>query len=154
MDFIFNNFDSIFNGVLIFQGIFTVIFFGIFGFALYSIFSKKGRSRMVGRQLDISKQVLEDNKELIKDLNQLSGEINVQTQREFYENNADDLRYVSRASADIEAEAIRRKAQAFKEGFATDTTNKTSSSMQKYCKYCGASIDYDSLYCNKCGEKQ
>lgn len=154
MGFIFNNFDSIFNGMLIFQAIMFVFVISFIIYIFYSIFSKKGRSRFVGRQLDISKQVLEDNKELIKDLGELGSEINIQTQRNIYEQNEDDLHYVAGKKADIEAEAIRKKARAFKDGFGDLNSSSTSKPLQKYCKYCGEAIDIDSKYCNKCGERQ
>jgi len=61
---------------------------------------------------------------------------------------------VAGKKADIEAEAIRKKARAFKEGFGDLDSSSTSKSLQKYCKYCGEAIDLDSVYCNKCGERQ
>lgn len=157
MDFVFDNFDLFFNGSLVFFGIMAVFVFGMMFFGFYTTFSKKGRSRFVGRQLDITRQVLEDNKDVLQDLGELGSGINIKTQRSIYENNEDDLMYNARKSADIEAEAIRRKAKAFKEGLGDlnlGGTAKVDPDPQKYCKYCGASIDADSLYCNKCGEKQ
>lgn len=151
MNFIFDHFDLFFNGSLI-------LFAVMFVFVIYTMFSKKGRSRFIGRQLDITRTVLEDNKDLIKDLGELGGNIAAQTQRAVYENNEEDLMYNARKGADIEAEAIRRKARAFKEGLGDLNFGGTSAANdpdpQKYCKYCGASIDADSLYCNKCGERQ
>lgn len=152
MDFVFDNFDMFFNGSLIFFGVVFVFVIGMMIFGFYTTFSKRGRSRFIGRQLDITKQVLEDNKDVIQDLGELSSGINIKTERSVMENYEDDLRYTSDAKADIEASAIRKKAKAFKEGFGE--FNTTSKEPLKYCKYCGAEIDLDSIYCNKCGEKQ
>lgn len=138
--------------LFVFIGIF-IFTFGFIMFGFYSTLTKRGRSRWIGRQLETMHTVLDDNKDLIKDLSKLGSEIGVQTQKEFYENNADDLRYVSRTSADIEAEAIKRKAQAFKEGLGGLNMNNTSTS-SRYCKYCGEAIDNDALYCDQCGRKQ
>ena len=56
----------------------------------------------------------------------------------------EDLTEIADNTADITSGAIKKTAQAVKEGLK-DT---------KYCKYCGELIDEDSVYCNKCGKKQ
>lgn len=56
----------------------------------------------------------------------------------------EDLTAIAETSADITKGAVKKTAQAVKEGLK-DT---------KFCKYCGEQIDTDSVYCNKCGKKQ
>lgn len=156
MNFLFNNFDSIFNGMLIFHAIFFIFVLCFILYIFSVIFSKKGRSRFVGKQLDMQRQILKDNKDVIQDIKEMGGEINIQSERNIMEENEEALRYTSSLKADIEADAIRKKAKAFKEGFGDVNLGGTSTytKPQKYCKYCGEKIDADSVYCNKCGEKQ
>lgn len=58
--------------------------------------------------------------------------------------NKEDLSDIADMSADIAENAIRKSARAVRDGLRST----------KYCKYCGAEIDEDSLYCSKCGERQ
>ena len=60
--------------------------------------------------------------------------------------NKDDLTDIANTSADIVDGAITQTARAVKKGL----TQKES----MFCKYCGAQIDSDSKFCNKCGKEQ
>lgn len=60
-------------------------------------------------------------------------------------NNEELLRETANKSADIQKGAIRSMAGSVKEGFTQES--------KIYCKYCGASIDSDSVFCNKCGKQ-
>ena len=58
----------------------------------------------------------------------------------------EDLKDISDGMAYATHDGIKSAARAIKEGFKeTDTI---------YCKHCGASIDADSKFCNKCGKEQ
>ena len=59
--------------------------------------------------------------------------------------NKDDLKDMASTTADIASDAITKTTKAFKNGLFEDTM---------YCKYCGALIDADSRFCNKCGKEQ
>lgn len=58
--------------------------------------------------------------------------------------NEDILKNLSTKSANIEKEGIEIRARAIKDGFTKEKT---------YCKHCGAEIDIDSNFCNKCGKQ-
>lgn len=59
------------------------------------------------------------------------------------ENNKENLKEIAKTAAEINSEAVKVTAAAVKEGMK-----------EGVCKYCGATIDSESIYCNKCGEKQ
>lgn len=120
----------------------------VWAFMIGMIFSPKLRSKFMGHQLKMQKQMLEDNKETIKDINTLSGGIGIQSKRNILDENEEDLRHMTSKQASINAEAIKTTARAFKEGFTGSEPEKV------YCKHCGASIDMDSAFCKSCGKKQ
>lgn len=60
--------------------------------------------------------------------------------------NKDDLTDITNTSADIVGGAITQTVRAVKRG----VTNQES----MFCKHCGAQIDADSRFCNKCGKEQ
>ena len=134
------------------QSVFNIIFPVIFifvlcfmGYVFYSALSGKGRSRMLSRQLKIGKQMLEDNKEDIKDLQRMSAELGIDAKKAILGDNEDALKDIASLEGDIESIGIKKKAQALKEGLLGEAV---------YCKYCGALIDADSRYCKKCGKEQ
>ena len=65
-------------------------------------------------------------------------------QKDVQEENKDSLTSIASTSADINSEAITKKAKAVKKGLK-DT---------KFCKNCGKEIDADSNFCSKCGCEQ
>ena len=68
----------------------------------------------------------------------------VQSARYIQSQNKDELSDMVSTAADISSDAITTVAKAVKEGLE-DTM---------YCKHCGAKIDADSKFCNKCGKDQ
>ena len=56
--------------------------------------------------------------------------------------NKDDLTDIANDRADIMSGAVKKTTRAVKEGL--------EGSM--YCKYCGAEIDADSIFCKNCGK--
>ena len=130
------------NGFTIFVIIILIAFVGM---AFMMVFSSKMRSKMLGRQMSISKSLLEDNKENFKDLARVGAEM----QKEILEENEDVLKEVSSKSADIESVGIEKKAAAFKRGLTGEGEKDV-----KFCKHCGAKIEVDSIFCKECGKKQ
>ena len=58
--------------------------------------------------------------------------------------NKEDLKDIISTTADIASEAVTKTTTAIKQGIK-DTI---------FCKHCGAKIDFDSKFCNKCGKEQ
>jgi ribosomal protein L40E len=58
--------------------------------------------------------------------------------------NKEDLKDIISTTADIASEAVTKTTTASKQGIE-DTI---------FCKHCGAKIDFDSKFCNKCGKEQ
>lgn len=129
-----------------------VLAFGIMIFVFLMIFSGKTRSKFMGHQLNMQKQMLEDNKETIKDIAEISGEIGIKSKRNIMDNNEEDLRHMATMGADISKDAIRTTTSAIREGLTGD--NSESGTGSSYCKHCGAKIDSDSKFCKKCGKEQ
>ena len=130
----------------IFIVIFIVMFvaaasFIIFGFV--TMFNPNMRSKWIGRQLEIHKKVLEDNKETIKDINALGGEVTVDSINEILDKKGDDMKKAADRSADISKDSIKTVARSIKEGLKDEI----------YCKHCGDAIDADSKFCKHCGKR-
>ena len=128
----------------IFFVFFILIFISIFSFVVYMIISSltgAGRSRMMKRQLDISKKVLEDNKDTLMELHKMG----VDLKKDMLEDNASDLKDIASMEGIISGETIEKQAAALKRGLGQQT---------KHCKYCGALIDEDSRFCKECGKEQ
>lgn len=60
--------------------------------------------------------------------------------------NKDDLTDIANTSADIYNDAITQTTRAIKKGLTEEKS--------MFCKHCGAKIDADSKFCNKCGKEQ
>ena len=61
------------------------------------------------------------------------------------EDSKEDLKDISDNMAYATYDGVKSTARAIKEGFDDE---------QIYCKHCGARIDSDSKFCNKCGKEQ
>ncbi len=59
--------------------------------------------------------------------------------------NKQDLTDIASTNAEIISGAVQKTAEAVKQGFAEE---------KMFCKHCGAQIDADSTFCNKCGKQQ
>ena len=70
--------------------------------------------------------------------------IKIEKNRYIQEETKEDLTAMADNTADITGGAIKRTARAVREGLKNT----------KYCKHCGVEIDADSVFCNKCGNKQ
>ena len=69
--------------------------------------------------------------------------LKTKTAKYIQDQNKQDLADISDNAADIMSGAITKTVQAVKSGL-DDTM---------FCKHCGAQIDADSAFCNKCGKK-
>ena len=58
--------------------------------------------------------------------------------------NKEDLKDVISTTADIASEAVTKTTTAIKQVIKDSI----------FCKHCGAKIDFDSKFCNKCGKEQ
>lgn len=112
-----------------------------FGFTFAMIFSPKLRSKLMGQQLKMQKHMLEENKDIIKDIAGLG----INSSKEILDENAETLEDIASKKADINAVGVQKMAAAVKKGLAEESV---------YCKHCGATIDHDSSFCKKCGRKQ
>lgn len=120
-----------------------IIFFIIFGLAVAQIFSPKLRGKMMSRQIKALKHMADYSKDDIKELNEISSDISISSKKAILDKNEDVLKDITDREANIESGAIKTKMKAVREGLVGSV----------YCKYCGASIDEDSLYCKKCGKR-
>ena len=70
--------------------------------------------------------------------------LKTKTTKYIQQENKQDLTDIATTQADIASEAVTKTASAIKKGLE-DT---------KFCKYCGAKIDSNSIFCNQCGKEQ
>lgn len=70
--------------------------------------------------------------------------LRTKTTKYIQEQNKEDLTDIASNTADIAGEAITKTTKAIKEGLEDKI----------FCKHCGAKIDADSKFCNKCGKEQ
>lgn len=70
------------------------------------------------------------------------GDVVTQVQHDLVSDNKDIMTETANNQADINREAIRKTAQAIKEGFESEKV---------YCRHCGSVIDADSKFCKNCG---
>ena len=70
--------------------------------------------------------------------------LSAKTRKYVQEENKEDLTEIADTHADIIGGAVQKITGSVREGMKKS----------KFCKYCGAEIDEDSLYCSMCGKKQ
>ena len=132
---------TIFYVIMVFG---IVMFILIFLFAMMMIFGTKTKSKLLARQIKSMRGATDLSKEDIENiLTNLSG-ATIKSKNKIVTENEDDLRNIADTEARINKDAIKETAKAIKEGLINNTT---------YCKYCGSSVDSDSVYCKSCGKK-
>ena len=132
---------TIFYVIMVFG---IVMFILIFLFAMMMIFGTKTKSKLLARQIKSMRGATDLSKEDIENiLTNLSG-ATIKSKNKIVTENEDDLKNIADTEARINKDAIKETAKAIKEGLINNTT---------YCKYCGSSVDSDSIYCKSCGKK-
>ncbi len=137
-----------FEAPLFFKIFFVIIILaviGVFAFTLMLMFGTKTKSKLLARQVKSLRGATDLSKEDIESMLTNLSDVSIKSRKKVIEENEDNLKDIADANARINKGAVKETAKAFKEGFTS--SNKT------YCKYCGAEIDADSVYCNKCGKK-
>ena len=122
-----------------------VMFIAIFSFVMMMMFGTKTRSKMLSRQLKSLRDSTDMSKGDIENLLKNLSDASISSKKKIYEEREDDLKDLADANARINKDAIKETSRAVKEGFVGSS---------KYCKYCGTSIDDDSVFCKSCGKKQ
>ena len=124
---------------------FIGIFVAIVGFVLtfkgfgdfeHNYFMLGGAMSALGIFVGVSCLVLGFRPEIMK--------LSTKTAKYIQQENKEDLTDIADTGAEIMSGAVKKTAKAVKEGLK-DT---------KFCKYCGAEIDEDSIFCSKCGKEQ
>ena len=128
-------FDALFIIVPIFIGI-------VFVFTFAMIISPKLRGKMISRQFESMRYMMEESKD---DLAKLSSTA-VEIRKQILDENEDVLTDIAHKESKIKNVGIKSATKAIKEGL----TEKNSI----YCKHCGSEIDNDSKFCKKCGKEQ
>lgn len=109
---------------------------------LFIVLTPLIQGRMLNRSMNTLKKMTSGVMgSTFKELNKAT----IQIQKEIMEENYDDLKDLEQMDAEIKSTGIKKKAQAFKEGFESN---------QVYCKHCGKKIDSDSKFCKYCGLNQ
>ena len=68
----------------------------------------------------------------------------IESHKYMQQSNKNNLKDIASTSADITGDAVTKTAKAIKNGLKET----------KFCKHCGAEIDYDSKFCKECGKNQ
>lgn len=137
--------------------LFTIvpIFIGIvFIVVIAMMVSPKLRGKMLSRQIKSVKYMTDFSKQDLEDIGTNLGNVSVTIKKKVIDQNGEVLEEISTKNADINSEAVRKMAESIKEGFGGTPFENTFTEKQIYCKHCGASIDEDSKYCKKCGQRQ
>lgn len=130
---------------VMFDVMFTIVpilVFAGFIFAFMLIFSPKLRGKLMSKQIDATKHMMDASKDSLSSLAGTALDI----KKNILSENEDVLKDMYTKEANIEKEGIKIRTRAFKEGISGSET--------LYCKYCGTLIDSDSKFCKSCGKEQ
>lgn len=110
-------------------------------FTIVMMFSSKLRGKMMSKQIESMKHMLNDSKD---DLADMAG-VAIDIKKNMLDENQEVLKDLKTREANISKDSIEITAKAIKDGFSSD---------KEYCKHCGTLIDRDSKFCKKCGKEQ
>jgi len=71
--------------------------------------------------------------------------LSIKLSKHIQEENKEDIKDIVNTTVDITGDAISKVSKSIKNGLEED---------KMYCKHCGALIDKDSIFCNRCGKEQ
>ena len=135
-----NGFFSVFNIFFILMLLLTI---AVIGFVIALMFSPKLKSKMMGRQLKATKQILDDNKETIKDIHNLQADILVESTDNILDKHEKTIKKNVNKLADISEYPIEKAGNALKKGLSNT----------KECPECGKMNSENAKYCQECGTK-
>lgn len=122
-----------------------ILFIVIFSFAIAMIFSPKLRGKMMSRQIEATKNMVDYSKEDLTSIGSTMGNVAVQTKKHILDQNEDTLKDMATREANISKEGISVTAKAIKDGLTNEET---------HCQYCQKPIKAGSKYCSYCGKEQ
>ena len=132
----------------------SIIMIGIFGLFLCLFLGVISFIPSIQKtSIKTEKYIMETTKDDLKDLLSTTMGIGIGATSDAIDGNEDELRNVVDKGSGIASGGIFKSAKAFAKGFKSglgDAQGQTD----VYCKYCGASIDADSVFCKKCGRQQ
>lgn len=131
-----------FDFMFIFVGVFIAIIFVV---VIAMFISPKLRGKMMSRQVKAMKHMADYSKDDLESISSTLGGVAARSKKRILAENEDVLRDASERDAELKSIYVKKMAGAVKEGLSGDTS---------YCKYCGAMIESDSVFCKKCGKKQ
>ena len=132
----------------------AIIMLGIFGLILCLFLGVISFIPSIQKtSIKTEKYIMESSKEDLKDLLSTTMGIGIGATSDAIDGNEDELRNVVDKGSDIASGGIFKSAKAFAKGFKSGFGDAQGQS-DAYCKYCGASIDADSVFCKKCGRQQ
>ncbi len=132
----------------------AIIMMGIFGLILSLFLGVISFIPSIQKtSIKTEKYIMETSKEDLKDLLSTTMGIGIGATSDAIDSNEDELRNVVDKSSDIASGGIFKSAKAFAKGFKSGFGD-AQGQLDAYCKYCGASIDADSVFCKKCGRQQ
>ena len=70
---------------------------------------------------------------------------NIKATKYMMDESKDDIKSISTDMAEATSDAVEITTRSIKKGLSEDASI--------FCKYCGAKIDKDSKFCNKCGKE-
>lgn len=85
---------------------------GVFAFIIIMIFNPKARGKLMAKQLEATKYMMEASKDTMKDIGKTSAEI----QHDIIEENKETMKETADMQADIHKDAIKTTAKAIKDG--------------------------------------
>lgn len=123
----------------------TLFAVGFIIFCFVLIFNPKLMGKFVSRRFKANKYMINESKDVMKDLGATMGKVSIAIKKEILEKNEKDLKDIADKGANISKDSVKVIAGAIKEGFTGNAI---------FCKHCGSSIDEDSKFCKNCGKEQ